>query len=99
DTLLLLRPTESATVFLQQLGRGLRHFAGPPAKSSCLVLDFIGQHRDEFRFDTCLSAVTGIPRARLRKDVEEDFPYLPSGCVLQLDAVARETVLRSLRTQ
>src|SRR5690606_31737518 len=44
DTLLLLRPTESATVFLQQLGRGLRHFAGPPAKSSCLVLDFIGQH-------------------------------------------------------
>jgi len=98
DTLLLLRPTQSATVFLQQLGRGLRHFQGPPAKASCLVLDFIGQHRDEFRFDACLSAVTGIPRARLRKDVEQGFPYLPSGCTLQLDAVAREEILRSLRS-
>jgi hypothetical protein len=98
DTLLLLRPTQSATVFLQQLGRGLRHFDGPPAKTSCLVLDFIGQHRDEFRFDACLSAVTGIPRARLRKDVEQGFPYLPSGCTLQLDAVARDVILRSLRS-
>jgi len=62
------------------------------------VLDFIGQHRDEFRFDACLSAVTGIPRARLRKDVEQGFPYLPSGCTLQLDAVAREEILRSLRS-
>lgn len=97
DTLLLLRPTQSATVFLQQLGRGLRHFQGPPAKASCLVLDFIGQHRDEFRFDGCLAAITGVPRARLRRDVEEGFPYLPSGCTLQLDAVAQETVLRSLR--
>ena len=51
DTLLLLRPTQSATLFLQQLGRGLRHHAG---KASCLVLDFIGQHRDEFRFDVTL---------------------------------------------
>ncbi len=97
DTLLLLRPTQSATVFLQQLGRGLRHFRGPPAKTSCLVLDFIGQHRSEFRFDAVLSAFTGLPRARLRNSVEEDFPYLPSGCTLQLDAFAKEEVLRSLR--
>jgi superfamily II DNA or RNA helicase/HKD family nuclease len=94
DTLLLLRPTQSATLFLQQLGRGLRHH---PGKSSCLVLDFIGQHRDEFRFDTTLAAITGIPRARLRKAVEEGFPYLPSGCAFQLDAVARDQILRSLR--
>jgi superfamily II DNA or RNA helicase/HKD family nuclease len=94
DTLLFLRPTRSATLFLQQLGRGLRHY---PGKSSCLVLDFIGQHRDEFRFDTILAAVTGIPRARIRTSVEQGFPYLPSGCTLQLDAVAREEILRSLR--
>lgn len=94
DTLLLLRPTQSATLFLQQLGRGLRHH---PAKSSCLVLDFVGQHRDEFRFDVTLSAITGIPRVRLRAAVEDGFPYLPSGCALQLDAVARDQILRSLR--
>ena len=95
DTLLLLRPTQSATLFLQQLGRGLRHHTG---KSSCLVLDFIGQHRDEFRFDVTLSAITGIPRPRLRKAIEDGFPFLPSGCALQLDAVSRDQILASLRS-
>jgi superfamily II DNA or RNA helicase len=42
DTLLMLRPTASATLFLQQIGRGLRLDKG---KTACLVLDFIGQHR------------------------------------------------------
>lgn len=94
DTLLLLRPTQSATLFLQQLGRGLRLH---PHKPTCLVLDFIGQHRDEFRFDAVLPAFTGVPRPGLRQAVEDGFPYLPSGCTLQLDAVARDQVLRSLR--
>jgi superfamily II DNA or RNA helicase/HKD family nuclease len=97
DTLLLLRPTMSATLFMQQLGRGLRHYR-PESKASCLVLDFIGQHREEFRFDAVLSALTGTPRARLAKDVDEGFPYLPTGCTLQLDAVARDRILRSLRS-
>lgn len=97
DTLLLLRPTMSATLFMQQLGRGLRHYL-PESKESCLVLDFIGQHREEFRFDAVLAALTGTPRARLAKDVEDGFPYLPSGCTLQLDAVARDRILRSLRS-
>ena len=94
DTLLFLRPTSSATVFLQQLGRGLRL---SPDKSSCLILDFVGQHRREFRFDDVLSAVTGIPRGRLPKEVEAEFPTLPAGCVLQLDRVAKERILASLQ--
>lgn len=95
DTLLLLRPSESATVFLQQLGRGLRLH---PRKTTCLVLDFIGQHRRDFRFDAILGAITGVARARLIEEVEADFPFLPSGCTMTLDAVSRETVLGSLRT-
>lgn len=94
DTLLFLRPTQSATLFLQQLGRGLRHHAD---KSSCLVLDFIGHQHERFRFDALLGAMTGVPRTRLRRSIEEDFPYLPSGCTLHLDRVAREQVLSSLR--
>ena len=47
DTVLFLRPTESATVFLQQLGRGLRR---TPHKAVLTVLDFIGYHRKEFQF-------------------------------------------------
>ena len=94
DTLLFLRPTSSATVFLQQMGRGLRL---SPDKSSCLILDFVGQHRREFRFDDVLSAVTGTPRGRLAKEVEAEFPTLPAGCVIQLDRVAKERILESLR--
>jgi superfamily II DNA or RNA helicase len=94
DTLLLLRPTASAMLFLQQLGRGLRTNRG---KASCLVLDFIGQHRQEFRFDQILSALTGVPRGRLRAEVEAKFPTLPSGCTFHLDPVARGFVLDSLK--
>jgi superfamily II DNA or RNA helicase len=45
DTLLLLRPTQSPVLFQQQIGRGLRL---APGKESCLVLDFVGQHRADF---------------------------------------------------
>ena len=48
DTLLLLRPTQSPVLFAQQLGRGLRL---APGKDGCLVLDFIGQHRAEYRYE------------------------------------------------
>lgn len=98
DTLLLLRPTASATVFVQQLGRGLRlHVENGVEKGSCLVLDFIGQHRNEFRFDGLYAAITGRPRARLAKEIAEGFPFLPSGCVLQLDEVARSQIVDSLK--
>ena len=96
DTLLLLRPTMSATLFLQQLGRGLR-LDPSTKKTTCLVLDFIGQHREEFRFDDILAAFTGVPRPRLREAVDAGFPYLPSGCSIVLDSVARETILASLK--
>lgn len=94
DTLLLLRPTESATLFLQQLGRGLRLH---PGKSQTLVLDFIGQARAEYRFDAKLTALTGLPRGALRQTVEDGFPTLPSGCHLQMERLARDHVLENLR--
>jgi superfamily II DNA or RNA helicase/HKD family nuclease len=94
DTLLLLRPTSSATLFVQQIGRGLRLFEG---KTTCLILDFIGQHRAEFRFDGVYAAITGIARGRLDRAVREGFPYLPSGCVFQLDEVVTNRVLESLK--
>ena len=62
DTVLFLRPTQSATVFLQQLGRGLRR---APGKAVLTALDFIGQHRREFRFDVRYRALTGSSRRAL----------------------------------
>ena len=94
DTLLLLRPTDSPTLFLQQLGRGLRKAAG---KSACTVLDFVGTHRKEFRFDRRLRALLGGSRADVERQVRHDFPFLPAGCSFHLDSVAREIVLDSIR--
>lgn len=96
DTVLLLRPTQSATVFLQQLGRGLRRAAG---KAVLTVLDFIGQHRREFRFDVRYRALTGSSRSGLVTDLEQGFPFLPSGSAMVLDRVAQRTVLDNVRAQ
>lgn len=94
DTLLLLRPTQSPVLFQQQIGRGLRLANG---KESCLILDFVGQHRQEFRFDRLLSTITGLPRGQLIEAVEKGFGSLPPGCHIHLQRKAREQVLNSLR--
>lgn len=94
DTVMFLRPTESPTVFLQQLGRGLRRAIGKP---SLTVLDFIGQQHRRFRFAPRFAALTGRHRGALIKDLLADFPYLPPGCSIRLDPVASEIVLDNLR--
>ncbi|MGP7733148.1 DUF3427 domain-containing protein [Oceanimonas smirnovii] len=94
DTLLLLRPTQSATLFQQQIGRGLRLHEG---KESCLILDFVGQHKQGFRFDLLYSAITGLTRREVVESVDKGFGRLPSGCHLQLQKQAREHILDSLR--
>jgi superfamily II DNA or RNA helicase/HKD family nuclease len=94
DTLFLLRPTESATVFLQQLGRGLRRARG---KACVTVLDFIGLQHRRFRFDARFRALLGGTRRQIERDIEAGFPHLPSGCSIQLDKEAQEAVLANLR--
>lgn len=96
DTVLFLRPTESATIFLQQLGRGLRR---TPNKAVLTVLDFVGHQRQEFRFDTKLRALTGETRRGLEREIERGFPFLPSGCQIVMDRQAQTLILENLRTQ
>jgi superfamily II DNA or RNA helicase/HKD family nuclease len=96
DTVLLLRPTESAVVFLQQLGRGLR--LSPETGKSCLtVLDFIGAQHRRFRFDQRFRALLGGSRRELESQLDQGFPFLPPGCRLVLDRVSQQAVLASLR--
>ncbi|MGN9915366.1 DUF3427 domain-containing protein [Micromonospora palomenae] len=95
DTILMLRPTESATIFLQQLGRGLRLDDDKP----CLtVLDFIGGQNANFRFDLRWRALTGVSRRAVEAAVRDGFPSLPSGCHVELDRVAKEVVLANLKS-
>ena len=94
DTVLLLRPTDSATVFTQQLGRGLRRADGKPYLT---VIDLIGQQHRQFRFDRRLGALIDRRRGPLERQIEDGFPFLPSGCYVELDRQSEEIVLGNLR--
>jgi len=94
DTVLLLRPTASATVFTQQLGRGLRRARD---KSSLTVIDLIGQQHREFRFEDRLRAILDARRGPIVEQVEAQFPFLPAGCTVDLDRQSREIILDNLK--
>jgi superfamily II DNA or RNA helicase len=95
DTVLFLRPTESLTVFLQQLGRGLRIDEG---KECLTVLDFIGKAQQNYSFEARFQALLGHTFRSIQKEVDDDFPFLPKGCNIQLERVAKESVLENIRS-
>jgi superfamily II DNA or RNA helicase len=94
DTILLLRPTESLVVYLQQLGRGLRLHDDKPQLT---VLDFIAPQHRQFRYASRLRALSSAPGERIDKQVEAGFPWLPSGCLISLDRIAQARVLDNIR--
>jgi superfamily II DNA or RNA helicase len=94
NVVLFLRPTESLTVFMQQLGRGLRH---APGKDCLTVLDFVGQAHRKYRIDRKFKTLLPVHRFSLDWEVELDFPHLPPGCSIQLDRISRTHVLNNIR--
>lgn len=94
DTVLFLRPTESLTIFLQQLGRGLRL---SDDKDVLTVLDFVGQARDEYDFENKFRALIGKTNTTVLKEIEQDFPHLPLGCSVVLEKKAKEFILENIR--
>ena len=95
DTVLFLRPTESLTIFLQQLGRGLRLSDG---KENLTVLDFVGNARPEYDFEHKYRALIGKTASPVLKEVEDDFPHLPLGCSIILERKAKEFILENIKT-
>lgn len=91
---LFLRPTESATVFIQQLGRGLRNLRD---KSALTVLDFVGRQNKKFRMDLRFRALTGLSRVELERGIRDGFPRMPAGCAIRLDRVTTDRVLKNLK--
>ncbi len=94
DTLLLLRPTQSPVIFQQQIGRGLRLHEG---KTACLILDFVGNTDEDFRYDRLYGGLFGMTRRQLIEAIENDFSHLPAGCVVRFTKRSREQVLSRLR--
>lgn len=94
DTVLFLRPTESLTIFLQQLGRGLRLAEG---KDCLTVLDFVGNSRPEYDFESKFRALIGKTSTSVQKEIEDDFPHLPLGCSIVLEKKTKETILENIK--
>mgnify|MGYP006288357901 CR=1 FL=1 len=95
DTVLFLRPTESLTIFLQQLGRGLRL---ADDKDCLTVLDFVGNARPEYNFANKFRALIGKTSTPVSKEIEDNFPHLPLGCSIILEKKAKEIVLENIST-
>lgn len=93
DTVLFLRPTESLTVFLQQLGRGLRLAED---KDCLTVLDFVGNSRPEYNFENKFRALIGKTVTTVTKEIEDNFPHLPLGCSVILEKKAKKTILENI---
>ncbi len=94
DTVLFLRPTESLTIFLQQLGRGLRKANG---KECLTVLDFVGNARMEYDFEKKFRALIGRTISSTQKEIEDDFPHLPLNCSIILERKAKEYILLNIK--
>ena len=95
NTVLFLRPTESLTVFLQQLGRGLRLHE---SKDCLTVLDFIGQANKKYNFEDKFKALLVNTNRGIQKDLKEGFLNLPKGCFIQLEKKASEHILNNIRS-
>lgn len=94
DTVLFLRPTESLTIFLQQLGRGLRLADG---KEVLTVLDFVANSRPEYDFEGKFRALIGKTNTTIQKEIEDNFPHLPLGCSIILEKKSKEFILENIR--
>lgn len=94
NTVLFLRPTESLTVFVQQLGRGLRLSED---KECLTVLDFVGQAHKNYNFEEKFISLIGRTKHSIRHYIENGFFNLPKGCFIQLEKQAKEYILRNIK--
>lgn len=95
NTVLFLRPTESLTIFLQQLGRGLRLAEG---KECLTVLDFIGQANKRYNFEDKFAALLSNTTRSVTREIKDGFVSAPKGCYIQLEKKAAQYVLDNIKS-
>ncbi|MBP3218030.1 MAG: DUF3427 domain-containing protein [Lachnospiraceae bacterium] len=94
NTVLFLRPTESLTIFLQQLGRGLRLAED---KACLTVLDFIGQANRKYNFEDKFAALLANTTRSVTREIRDGFISVPKGCYIQLEKKAAKYILDNIR--
>ncbi len=95
NTVLFLRPTESLTIFLQQLGRGLRL---DDSKDCLTVLDFIGQANKKYNYEEKFAALLSNTGRGVEGEIKKGFVSVPKGCYIQLEKKAEEYVLQNIKS-
>ena len=93
NQVVMLRPTQSAIIFVQQLGRGLRKLEN---KDYVVVLDFIGNYKKSFLIPIALSGDKTYNKDTVRRCISEGSRIIPGSSTIEFDEIAKERIFHSL---
>lgn len=93
NLVIMLRPTESAIIFVQQLGRGLRKYKG---KDYVLILDFIGNYKKSYLIPIALSGDRSYNKDNIRRFVQEGNRIIPGCSTINFDEVSEKRIYQLL---
>ena len=93
NQIIMLRPTESAIIFIQQLGRGLRKVDG---KGYLTVIDFIGNYEKNYLIPVALYGDTSYNKDSLRKLITEGSKMIPGCSTINFDEITKERIFQSI---
>ncbi|MBK5201138.1 MAG: DUF3427 domain-containing protein [Spirochaetaceae bacterium] len=93
NQIVLLRPTKSAIIFMQQLGRGLRKY---PDKEFVVVLDFIGNYDVNYNIPMALSGDRTCNKEVIRKTVTDGTRFLAGNSTIYFDEIAKKQIYKSI---
>lgn len=93
NQVLLVRPTESPIIFIQQLGRGLRKYK---SKEYVVILDFIGNYKNNFMIPIALSGDRSYDKDKIRKYLIEGNKIIPGASSINFDEISRKRIYESI---
>ena len=93
NQVIMLRPTESPIVFIQQLGRGLRKADG---KEYVVIIDFIGNYRNNFMIPIALSGDRSYNKDNIRRYVTEGGRVIPGASTIHFDDISRKRIFQAI---
>ena len=93
NQIVMLRPTESVIVFVQQLGRGLRK---SPGKEFLTVIDFIGNHNNNFMIPLALYGDNRYDKEGIRRNLLRENLQVPGASTVSFDRISKERVLEAV---
>lgn len=93
NQIIMLRPTQSAVIFIQQLGRGLRKWED---KEFVVVLDFIGNYENNYYIPMALSSDKSFNREAIRKTVSDGSAFLPGCSTIEFDKISKHQIYQAI---